>query len=74
MHHGAITAGVLTGKLVAVQAVGDGLTHLLGIGGEHTAVKLKLAIAVAHIGSIGGLAFLNQIQTGVDGVAAGAAV
>ena len=74
MHDGAVAAGVLARKLVAVQAVGDRLTDVLRIGREHAAVELDLAVAVAHVGGVGSLAFLHQVEAGVDRVAAGAAV
>ena len=74
MHHGAVTAGVLTGELVAVQAVSDGLADLLRVGGEHAAVELQLAVAVAHVRNLVGSALFHQVQAGVDGVAAAGAV
>ena len=74
MHHGAVTAGVLTGELVAVQAVSDGLADLLRVGGEHTAVELQLAVAVTHVSNLVGNALFHQVQAGVDGVAAAGAV
>src|SRR5699024_1163713 len=74
VHNGSVAAGVLTGELVAVQAVSDGLTDVLAVSGELAAVKLDLAVAVAVEGGVVGNAFLHQVQAGVDGVGAAALV
>ena len=52
VHNGSVAAGVLTGELVAVQAVSDGLTDVLAVGGELAAVELDLAVAVAVEGGV----------------------
>src|SRR5699024_8200156 len=70
--NGAVAAGVLAGELVAVEAVGDGLADIRAVGREDAAVKLQLAVAVAVEGAVGDGARFHEVQTGVDGVAAGA--
>ena len=70
--NGSVTAAVLTGELAAVQAVGNGLTDIGGIGGELAAVELNLAVAVAEEGVLLGLTGIHQVQTGVDGISTAA--
>ena len=70
MDNSGVTTGVLTDKLVAVQAVSDSLTDFLRVSGELAAVKLEFAVAITEIGVILNFAGFHQIQAGIDSVSA----
>ena len=66
MHHGAVALAELVGELIAVQQVGNSMTHSLELRGAKVALEHQLAVAVTLERADSVAAGVNHIQSGID--------